>query len=49
MNDKLKVINNALGLNKENPILLELKKTDDENIKELHVKVVLLIQKSLGL
>jgi hypothetical protein len=38
MNDKLEVINRALGLNKEEPILIELKKTDDENIKELHLK-----------
>ncbi len=38
MNDKLEVINKALGLNKENPILMELKNTDDKNIRELHIK-----------
>ena len=38
MNDKLEVINRALGLSKENPVLLELKKTDNKNIRELHLK-----------
>ena len=38
MNDKLEVINKTLGFENSNPILLELKKTDDKNIKELHVK-----------
>ena len=38
MNNKLEVLNKALGLAKDNPILLELKNTDDENIKELHIK-----------
>jgi len=38
MNDKLEVLNKALGLAKDNPILLELKNTDNENIKELHIK-----------
>jgi len=38
MNDKLEVINRTLGLNKDNPILLELKNTENENIRELHVK-----------
>ena len=38
MNDKLEVLNKALGLAKDNPILLELKNTDNKNIKELHIK-----------
>jgi len=38
MNDKLEVINKALGIKNDNPILLELKNTEDDNIKELHIK-----------
>jgi len=38
MEEKINLINKALGLNKKNPILLELKNTEDKNIKELHLK-----------
>ncbi len=35
---KINRLSSAMGFNKENQILLELKDTEDENIKELHLK-----------
>ena len=35
---KINRLSSAMGFNKENQILLELKDTEDKNIKELHLK-----------